>query len=248
MHGALPALRVAVVTPYHGEPAAVLRRCMHSVRAQDHPHVVHYMVADGLPQPALLAEWPQVRHIPLPHGNANFGCTPRGIGALCALADGADVVCFLDADNLFLPGHVASVVQAYAEARARGRPVDAVFSSRHMFLPGREDLRIVPPDEAPGSEFVDTNCISLARSAGENPPSGPIRMAHGPAGAPARASITGLASPASSQNSSRRPGSQPASSLSSFAGERISGTSSRPVCSAASVAMIRRRSSRVWSA
>ena len=67
MHGALPALRVAVVTPYHGEPAAVLRRCMHSVRAQDHPHVVHYMVADGLPQPALLAEWPQVRHIPLPH-------------------------------------------------------------------------------------------------------------------------------------------------------------------------------------
>ncbi|WP_369664130.1 hypothetical protein [Variovorax sp. V116] len=110
---------MAVVTPYHREPAAVLRRCMQSVRAQSHPQVVHYMVADGLPQAGLLAEWPQVRHIVLPQVNANFGCTPRGIGALCALADGADVACFLDADNLFLPGHVASVVQAYAEAQER---------------------------------------------------------------------------------------------------------------------------------
>ena len=159
-------LKVAVVTPYFREAPAILRRCMDSVRQQTHPQVLHYMVADGEPQCELMTAWPQVRHVPLPCANANFGCTPRGIGAMCALADAADVVCFLDADNLFLPGHVASVVQAYEQVWASGRPLDAVFSSRHMFLPGHEHLRIVPPGEAPGSEFVDTSCISLSRSAG----------------------------------------------------------------------------------
>lgn len=159
-------LRVAVVTPYYREPAAILRRCMESVQAQSYPHVVHYMVADGVPQPELMAEWPRVHHISLPHGHANFGSTPRGIGALCALADNFDVVCFLDADNLFLSDHVGSMVQVYEQARASGAPVDAVFASRYMFLPGREHLRIVPRGEGRGSAFVDTNCMSLSRSAG----------------------------------------------------------------------------------
>lgn len=159
-------LKVAVVTPYYKEPAAILRRCLESVRTQDYPHVDHYLVADGFPQTGVIAEWPQVRHISLPHANANFGSTPRGIGALCALADGIDVVCFLDADNLFLPDHVASLVQVYERASAAGAPLDAVFSSRYLFLPGHEHLRLVPPGEGKGSAFVDTNCISLSRSAG----------------------------------------------------------------------------------
>lgn len=159
-------MRIAVVTPYLREAPPVLLRCMDSVLSQTHPSVVHYMVADGFAQHELMAARPEVRHIPLPQSHANFGCTPRGIGALCALADGADAVCFLDVDNLFLPGHVASVAQAYAAAAQRGRPADAVFSLRHMFLRGHEHLRVAPPDEAPGATFVDTNCISLARSAG----------------------------------------------------------------------------------
>src|SRR5580765_4352477 len=159
-------LKVAVVTPYYKEPAAILRRCMESVRTQNYPHVVHYMVADGVPQPEVIAEWAQVRHITLPHGHANFGCTPRGIGAQCALADDFDVVCFLDADNLLLPDHAQSLVRVYDRARAAGEPLDAVFSSRYLFLPGHEHLRLVPPGEVKGSGFIDTNCISLSRSAG----------------------------------------------------------------------------------
>jgi len=159
-------LQVAVVTPYYKEPAAILSRCMESVRTQNYPHVTHYMVADGVPQPELMAEWPQVRHITLANGHANYGSTPRGIGALCALADGFDVVCFLDADNLLLPDHAESLVQVYDRARAQGEPLDAVFSSRYLFLPNHEHLRLVPPGEAKGSAFVDTNCISLSRSAG----------------------------------------------------------------------------------
>ncbi|MGB3069591.1 MAG: glycosyltransferase [Ottowia sp.] len=160
-------MRVAIATPYYKECPDILRRCLDSVRAQTYPHIVHYMVADGHPQSEVIAEYPQVKHIVLPQAHANFGCTPRGIAAQCALAEEADVVCFLDADNLFVPGHVASVVQTYEEASRAGRPLDAVFSSRYLFLPGHEHLRMVPAaDEAPGSDFVDTNCISLSRSAG----------------------------------------------------------------------------------
>ena len=159
-------LRVAVVTPYYKEPAAVLQRCLQSVREQTHAQWLHYWVADGFAQPEVLAGEPRVRHIVLPNAHANFGCTPRGIGAQCALADGMDLVCFLDADNLLEPEHVSSLVQTYERARAAGTPLDAVFSLRTMFLPGHEHLRMTPPDEPVGGTFVDTSCISLARSAG----------------------------------------------------------------------------------
>lgn len=160
------ALRVAVVTPYYQEPADKLERCLRSVQAQDYPHVTHYCVADGFAQPQTLAPWPRVRHVVLPNAHANYGCTPRGIGAQCALADGMDVVCYLDADNYLLPGHVTSLVQVYERGRAGGQPLDAVFASRTMFVPGHEQLTLVPPGEAPGAGFADTSCISLARSAG----------------------------------------------------------------------------------
>ena len=119
-------LSVAVVTPYFKESPATLQRCLASVSAQTYPRVIHYMVADGFPQTALLAQWPGVRHVQLPNAHANFGCTPRGIGAQCALADGVDVVCFLDADNLLEPEHVATVVQTVAQAQAAGVALDAV--------------------------------------------------------------------------------------------------------------------------
>ena len=92
-----------------------------------------------------------------------------------------------------------------------------------------------------------------SRSSGAKPPSGPIKMAAG-ADVPARASIMPFASPPSSQKISRRSGSQPSRILSSFIGSSMTGTSSRPVCSAASMAMASRRPSltkstlvrRVW--
>ena len=159
-------LKVAVVTPYYKEPPAVLRRCLESVQAQSHPHVVHYMVADGFPQPDVIAEWPQVRHIVLPNAHANFGCTPRGGGAQCALGDGCGVGCFLDAENLLLPLELKGRIGPGEEGRAAGKPLDAVFSSRYLFLPGHEHLRLIPPGEGKGAAFVDTNCMSLSRSAG----------------------------------------------------------------------------------
>ena len=92
---------------------------------------------------------------------------------------------------------------------------------------------------------------SRSPSSGEKPPSGPINIAHGPSPAPRRA-VTAGAPPVSSQNISRRPGLGPASQLSSRAssltGSSMTGTSSRPVCSAASSAMASSRSRRMRSA
>lgn len=158
-------MRVAVVTPYYKEAAHVLRRCLDSVRAQTHAQLVHYLVADGFPQTELVGGQPGVRHIVLPNAHANYGCTPRGIGAQCALADDMDVVCFLDADNLYQPEHVASLVDVYQRASAAGMRLDAAFALRYQFVPGHEQLRIVPPGEEPGSAFADTSCISFSRSA-----------------------------------------------------------------------------------
>lgn len=159
-------LRVAVVTPYYQEPPDKLRRCLQSVHEQDYPHVTHYCVADGFAQPDTVARFARLRHVVLPNAHGNYGCTPRGIGAQCALADGMDIVCFLDADNYLLPPHVASLVQAHQRACAAGQALDAVFASRTMFVPGHEQLELVPPGEEPGAGFADTSCISLARSAG----------------------------------------------------------------------------------
>lgn len=151
--------QAAIITPYYKEDAATLERCCASVREQSHHNVVHYLIADGFPQAALAEAKGRVRHITLPLGHNDNGNTPRGVGALCALNEGADVVCFLDADNFYGPEHVASVLKTFAEHRC-----DAVFSSRYIFPKGHPDkLMLSPEDEA--QALVDTSCISLAKSA-----------------------------------------------------------------------------------
>lgn len=157
-------MKVAVITPYYREADEILRRCLDSVAAQTHVDLVHYLVADGFPRPDLLANRPRVASIQLPFSHGDFGNTPRAVGALSALNSGADVVCFLDADNLYLPQHVASLVQVYEAFVARGEACDAVIASRHIFLPGHEHLRLVDPEDESG-RHIDTNCMSLARSA-----------------------------------------------------------------------------------
>ena len=157
-------MRVAVVTPYYQESEAVLRRGLDSVQRQTHGDFVHYMVADGHPRPDVLAGYTRVVAVNLPSAHADYGCTPRSVGAMLALNEGADVVCFLDADNLFEPTHLESLVSTYHGASSQGRGLHAVFASRHLFLPGHEHLRLVQAEDV-AHRHVDTSCISLHRSA-----------------------------------------------------------------------------------
>jgi cellulose synthase/poly-beta-1,6-N-acetylglucosamine synthase-like glycosyltransferase len=157
-------MKVAVITPYYKESDSTLRRCLDSVASQTYEDVSHYMVADGFPRADILEDYPQVNAISLSKSHSDYGNTPRGVGAMCALNEGADVVCFLDADNLYLPSHINSLVNLYRQASANNAPIDAAFAFRHIFLPDYPELRLEDPEDVQRTH-VDTSCYSFSRSA-----------------------------------------------------------------------------------
>jgi glycosyltransferase involved in cell wall biosynthesis len=148
--------RIAVITPYWKEPLEWLRHCHESVLAQEVP-ADHFMVADGFPQ-AEIAGW-NVRHAVLPNAHDDGGSTPRGVGSVLADAAGYDFIAYLDADNWYLPGHLASLLELH---RTTGAPVCTSF--RSFFMPDGTPLPITEQAEDL-LEHVDTNCLFLHRVA-----------------------------------------------------------------------------------
>jgi Glycosyl transferase family 2 len=147
-------MRVSVITPYHSESRKFLETCVESVRNQTIP-CRHYLVADG---PASICqctpEFDNTRHIVLGVPQKDYGNTPRGIGALLAVSEGADAVCFLDADNLYDPDHVETCV-----ALAEKHPgADFIVALRRIVLP---DGTPVPGADEPIDKHVDTSCFFL---------------------------------------------------------------------------------------
>jgi hypothetical protein len=149
-------MKVAVITPYYKEPRSKLERCMRSVAAQDYP-VTHFMIADGYPSPYVMEA--DVKHIMLPEPHRDNGNTPRGIGAISALNQGYEAFAFLDADNMYLPNHVSSLVAAIEASGAH-----VAVSGRKIVLldgtpvPGRD-----PEDEA--GTHVDTSAYFITNKA-----------------------------------------------------------------------------------
>lgn len=146
----MPTHRCIVVTPYHGEDRLTLQRCIHSVRSQS-VGSEHLLVADGKPQDWIDAEG--VRHLRLDRSHADFGNTPRGVGALLAAAEGFDAIALLDADNWIDGNHLEVCLNA---AAAAGRKCDFVIARRRFRRP---DGSVLPVQDEPISEHVDTNCF-----------------------------------------------------------------------------------------
>lgn len=155
-------MKVVVVTPYHREPPSVLQRCIDSVAAQTVPSI-HYMVADGFPsevvEKAARGRPEQCRHIVLDRAHADFGNTPRAMGALLAITEQEpDAVAFLDADNWYDASHVKE-----CRAAARGvKDADWVIAQRRLVRPDGSVL--AENFERPGGH-VDTSCYFLLRGA-----------------------------------------------------------------------------------
>ncbi|TFZ08187.1 glycosyltransferase [Ramlibacter humi] len=147
---------IAVITPYHQEPLEVLEQCHRSVLAQE-PAADHFMVADGFPNPQV-AGW-KVRHVVLPQAHGYGGSVPRGVGAMLAEAQGYEFVAFLDADNWYHPGHLASLVELQRRTRA---PVCSSLRTFHQ--PDGTPIETV---EAAEDQLVhvDTSCLLIHRSA-----------------------------------------------------------------------------------
>lgn len=145
--------RYAIVTPYFQEPEALLRRCLDSVRLQSIA-CDHIVVADGHPQSWLDRE--NIRHIKLDKVHGDFGNTPRGLGALLAVAEGYDGIGLLDADNWLEDSHV----DACLSAATGSAHCDYVVAQRRYCRP---DGTIMPMLDEDG--HVDTNCYFFLRGA-----------------------------------------------------------------------------------
>lgn len=150
-------MRVAVVTPYHREPAPWLTRCLESVRLQTHP-ATHFVVADGHPQ--AWVDEAAVRHLKLDREHSDFGNTPRAVGAILAASEGFDAVAFLDADNWYAADHVERCV---AVALAH-ETVDYVTTERHWARADGSRMALEMGEDSDGSH-VDTSCLFLLRGA-----------------------------------------------------------------------------------
>jgi hypothetical protein len=149
-------LRVAVVTPVSDEPDEWVAQCLASVAGQTHP-CTHVVVGDGVRSaPAEAARG--VQHVSLPVRHADMGDTPRAVGAVTAIGQGADAVCFCDADNFLYPDHVERLVRLH---RATGAPVCTTMRNYHA-LDGSYLATCLSSD---GERFCDQNCILIARPA-----------------------------------------------------------------------------------
>ena len=149
--------RIAVITPYFKEDTSVLRHCHQSVMSQD-VDVTHFMVADGFPNPEV-DQW-AVRHVRLPEAHGDNGNTPRGIGSVLADVEGYDFIAYLDADNWFHPGHLASLLELEQQT---GADVCCAMRSFHR-MDGLEMPGVRENDEDAGLH-VDTSCYLLGRGA-----------------------------------------------------------------------------------
>jgi hypothetical protein len=147
--------RYAIITPYYKEERRLIERCMASVRSQS-VRADHFLVADGYPQDWI--DGTGVRHFKLDRSHGDFGNTPRGVGALIAIAEEYSGIGLLDADNWLEPNHVEACVTAAAMAE----PCDYVMAQR-MFR--RPDESIMPLLIDPKKLDVDTNCFFFLRGA-----------------------------------------------------------------------------------
>jgi glycosyltransferase involved in cell wall biosynthesis len=150
-------MKVAVVTPYYKETAAVLRQCHESVLAQTHP-CHHILVADGHPVD-MFESSPRTMHVVLPQANADNGNTPRAIGGLLAESYGFDAVAYLDADNWYRPEHIERLLAAHLSTKA-----PLVCSKRNFYT---LDGELLPVTEAQEDEHlhIDTSCWIVFRPA-----------------------------------------------------------------------------------
>jgi len=150
-------MRVAIVTPYHTEDAAILRRCHDSVIAQTYSNVRHMMVSDGNPHP--MVDKLDVDHYKLPQAHADAGATPRALAALSAFSQGYDAVGFIDADCYLKPNHVELMVNILRESGA-----DGVIATRVIHSQDDREM-YVDRVESNGENMVDTNSWFLTKKA-----------------------------------------------------------------------------------
>lgn len=148
-------MKICVVTPYFRTPPDWVRQANDSVRAQSIP-ARHILVCDGS-EPAQLAAF-EGTHILLGRNYQDYGNTPRLIGCYNAIAQGADAIAFLDADNWFQPDHIEGLLHYI-----RANNLDACSSARTLNRLDGSFLAKCPTVN--GRPYIDTSCLLVMKSA-----------------------------------------------------------------------------------
>lgn len=148
-------MKIAVITPYCGEPNDWLAECHESVKCQTHP-ATHILVADG--QPKDLVSSFDAQHIILPITHRDYGDTPRALGSLSAARQGFDAVAYLDADNWYADNHIETLVGLLAETSA-----DVCTSKRSLHRLDGTLLGLCHNSD--GQTYSDTSCMMLTKAA-----------------------------------------------------------------------------------
>ncbi|MDR3530383.1 MAG: glycosyltransferase [Rhodopila sp.] len=148
-------MKICVVTPYFETEEAWLRQGHASVQGQTIP-AHHILVCDGS-APARIEPF-QGTHIVLQRNYKDYGNTPRLIGCYNAIAQGADAIAFLDADNWFQPDHLENLLRF-----ARDNRLDACSSARTLH---RTDGSLIAKCQTVnGGPYIDTSCLLVMKSA-----------------------------------------------------------------------------------
>jgi glycosyltransferase involved in cell wall biosynthesis len=148
-------MNICVVTPYFNTPFEWMAQAHASVRAQT-VAASHILIADGCAQAAI----PNFSgtHVVLQRNYGDYGNTPRLIGCYHAIAQNADAIAFLDADNWYYPDHLRALIAHMAAER-----LEACSSARMLHrLDGSPMLRCPHVD---GVRHIDTNCLLVLRPA-----------------------------------------------------------------------------------
>jgi hypothetical protein len=149
--------RYAIITAYHKENQRLLQRAIESVKSQTMP-TDHFLIADGFPQDWI--DGAGVRHVKLDREHGDYGNTPRGVGALIAIAEEYDGMGMLDADNWLDDDHVQTCVEAAELCEGGAIHCDYVIAQWRLRRP---DETVLPWPEEPG--HVDTNRFFFLRGA-----------------------------------------------------------------------------------
>lgn len=148
-------MKAAVITPYCKEELSILSRCHRSVGNQE-VGCRHFMVADGFAREEV-SGW-DCEHIILSKPHADTGNTPRAIGALSAMNQGYELICFLDADNWYGPDHIAEAIRMKRE----NPDADIAALRRHIVLP--DGTPVPDSSEDIDRRHIDTSCYAFFES------------------------------------------------------------------------------------
>lgn len=147
--------KIAIITPYYKESDDLLKRCINSVYLQN-SNCDHFLISDGFPKKWIDDE--NVRHIQLGKSHADYGNTPRGLGAQLAVSEDYDAICFLDADNWIDTNHIETCINSVTSKYENWIDCDFVVAQRRFC---RTDLTAMNINEEPN--HIDTNCYFFLR-------------------------------------------------------------------------------------